>query len=1115
MKKFVAFFAERSLLINIVSLAILIAGIMFLFKANREAFPKVDFDWVIIKTLYPGATAEDVEKHISIPIETQLHEVDDIDELYTTSTESLSITAVKLDPDVEDKDNVINDIKNAIDLIKDFPDDAEDPEVIELKTSQRPILEVSIIDKNGIRNDDDERELRKHAKMLEDRLLEIDGIAKVERSGYREREMIVEVDPVLLENYHVAINDVILALSRKNLNHPGGLVKTDTEEVMVRTIGEVENVKDIENVLIRANDLGNWVRVKDVARVKDSFEEETIINKTEGKKSITLTVIKKQSGDIIDVVDEVFSIVNKFNTRFSKRYEFITSRDLSYFVKRRLRVLKNNAVVGSILVLLSLFITLGWRISIVTAIGLPLAFCMTFIWMGQQQLTVNLISMFGLIVVLGMLVDDAIIVAENVYRHLEEGKSARDAVIDGTSEVIIPVAGTILTTIAAFSPLMFMTGIMGKFMWALPAVVSVSLVGSWIESMFILPSHILDIEKRNKKSVKVDEGGKLFFRIRDRYVKMLNFVLNNRYKFALLIFLIFAGTVIFARTHVKFILFPQGQIERFEVVTQGKNGTSVQEMNRKLTKIEKFIARLPREEMETFITKAGVIQYQSMGQKEKTGSNYGSIIVYLTPEQERKRTADEIMDALREETKPLHGEFEKIEFTYIKTGPPVGAAVNVTIKGDDFATLKKVAQEYKDYLKKIPGLKDIEDNFEEGKKELKIIVNEKLASIAGISVFDVASTVRSSLKGTVATKIKKTDEEINIRVIFPERLRSNLKDINEIKRNFKLIKISNRIGNLIPLSRIARFEESTSLSVISRRDRKRSVRVTANIDEKAKKLSSVYINSLLSRDFKNIDKRYPGILVDYLGEFKDTKESMINLFKSFIIAFLLIYVILVALFRSLMHPVIIMSVIPLAFVGVVWVFYIHGLPLSFLAIMGVVGLTGVVVNDSIVFVDFIKKGRAEGLTPFDATVRAGGHRLRAIFLTTITTFLGLVPTAYGIGGLDPFLVPMATSMAWGIIFGTLITLFATPMLYMIFTDLRKFVYKSVKSAESFAAASYEEKDEIESMKKKLEEEIKHDIEEEIKKDISKQIKEELTSEIKSKKSGKKRSGVKKKKDEIK
>ncbi len=1091
MKRLVTYFIERSLLVNIISVGLILAGTLLLINTNREAFPRIDYEWIVITTAYPGATPEDIEKHISIPLENQLREIDGIEEIYSTSLESRSVISIKLDPDITNKDKTINDIKLSLERVTDLPEDTEDPLVMELNSALFPVIEISLINKNAIKNDADERELRRLADMLEDSLLELPGVARIDKRGYRDREFIVEADPGRLEHFHIGINEISGALGRKNLNHPAGFMKREKTEVMIRIIGEVTHSKDIENVLVRANDMGNWVSIGDVATVRDSFEEESVLNKTSGKKSITLTVIKKEKMDIITLVDRVIEKVKDFRESYGEGYRIRSSNDLSYFVRRRLKVLNNNGIVGLVLVVLLLLATLGWRISIVTALGIPLAFSGTIIWMHNYDVSINLMSMFGLIVVLGMLVDDAIIVSENVYRHLEEGRSPREAVIRGTSEVITPVAGTIMTTIAAFSPLMFMSGIMGKFMWTLPAIVTVALLMSWGESMFILPCHIMDLEKGRTVSVyhqkKLKKG--TYRKIRETYTLMITFVLKYKYRFALLIALIFMGTLLFAGNNLKLILFPQGVIERFVIKAEAKKGTGMKMMSKKIALIEKIVAQLPGDELDNFISTTGLMQEHPMDPDTKRGSNYGIVMVNLTPESNRKRKADEIIESIRRKSSGIMSEFEKLEFAYIRHGPPVGKAVNVTLKGDNFKILRSAAADVKGFLKKIEGVKDIKDNYEEGKSELRIFIDEKTASIAEISVFDIASTVRTCFNGDVPTKIKKSDEEIDLRVIFPERLRNRTETLNRVK-------IANSNGDLIPLSKVANFRQTTGISLINRNSWKRALKVTADIDEKARDVTSVYVNGLLQKKFKDIDKKYPGLIVDYLGEFKDTRESIENLSRSFLIALLVIYIILVGLFRSLSHPLIIMSVIPLTFTGVIWAFYFHGMPLSFLALMGIVGLAGVVVNDSIVLVDFIRKYRGSGLRTPDATIMACSNRLRPVYLTTITTFSGLIPTAYGLGGYDPFLKPMAISMSWGLAFGTLITLFATPILYNIFADARRKIFRRFYSDNEHPENSKQmpADDEKDLLKQEIEDHIKSDF----RKKIKKEIKKDLIREIRGK-----------------
>lgn len=1047
MKKIIDYLLKNSLIINIISLALLLAGVMYLFNSNREAFPKIDFGYVLITTVYPGATATDVEKLISIPIEDSLRETSGLEEVQSFSDEALSTVVIKIDPDVDNEDKVITDIKSAVDKVNDLPDDSQDPIVTELSMAQEPVITLSLMNKNGIKNDKDEFEMREYLKILENRLKDLPGSASVKKSGYRDREMMVEVNLSKLDLYHIALNDVIYALSNKNVNFPGGIAKISKEEVMIRTIGEVQTAGEIGNIVIRSNDLGNIVRIRDVANVKDTFEELKIINKTNGSQSMSLTVLKKESADIINLVSEVRKETDEFKKMLPENYDIVETDDLSYFVERRLDVLKGNAMVGIVLVLLSLFVAFGWRIAVVTAVGIPVAFAGTFYWMGLQDININLMSMFGLIMVLGMVVDDAIIVAENIYRHIEDGEDVRNAVINGVSEVIVPVAGTILTTIAAFAPLMFMSGIMGKFMWVLPAVVSMALLMSWLEAMFILPSHVYDIEKKNKKNLTPRGENEKYspLKLRKKYSSLLKFVLKHKIFFHLFMFLLIVITaVVMGSGFVSFELFPGGGIEKFIVRAEAPVGITVEQMDKKMSKIEGELINLPDTELDSFVTNSGISSLGTNDPESQTGSNYGSIVVNLTPSQGRDRKAKEIIDEVRDNCKKFDSEFVSIEFKRVKSGPPTGAAVSVKIKGNDFEVMKKIASEYKEFLSSINGVKDIKDSLEENSKELRILVNSELAAQTGISVMDVATTVRSCYAGSVATEIKKSDETIDVRVILPEKDRNNISSLYRIN-------VSNRMGNLIPLKSVARFKPSESVKAIRRVDWQRYCSITADIDVGVKGVSSLTVNKQMQEKFADISKRYPGYSVDYAGEFEDTNEAFNDLGLSFIIALMVIYIILVALFKTMHHPILVMAVIPLTGIGVIWAFVFHNLlykyglffmemPLSFMALMGMVGLAGVVVNDSIVMVDFINNARKKGLSPYHASVDAGTKRLRPIILTTLTTVLGLIPTAYGIGGLDEFLVPMAVSMSFGLVFGTFITLFFTPVLYNTFYSIRYFVF---------------------------------------------------------------------------
>ncbi len=501
-------------------------------------------------------------------------------------------------------------------------------------------------------------------------------------------------------------------------------------------------------------------------------------------------------------------------------------------------------------------------------------------------------------------------------------------------------------------------------------------------------------------------------------------------------------------------------------------------MSEKLSAIEKIVATLPESELDCFTARAGIIQEHPGDPDTKRGSNYGVILVYLTPEEKRTREANEIMEFVRKKTAGLPG-FTKIEFKPIRYGPPTGPPIYITIKGDDYGTLREIAGVYKEHLKKIPGLKDIKDNYEPGKDELRIFVDDKKAALTGISVFDIATTVRACYAGNVSTSIKKAEEKIDIRVIFPPEQREKID-------SWKSIKIINRMGNLIPLAMVAQVERKQGISVIYRKGWRRNINVSAEIDEKAKDVTSVSVNSMLMKRFASIGEKYPGYTVDYEGEFKDTQESIQNLMRSFLIAAVAIYIILIAVFRSLAQPVIIMAIIPLSLIAVIWSFFLHGLPISFLALMGVVGLAGVVVNNSIIFLDFVNNGRCEGLSAVEASMEAGSKRMRPIVLSSLTTVMGLAPTAYGILGNDPFLKPMALSMVWGLALGTIITLFITPVIYIIFSDLSSKLFKRDMMCGKIDVP-YHDDEELSALTAGIKEELSAKFADRLKREITEEI----------------------------
>ncbi|WP_411822800.1 efflux RND transporter permease subunit [Leptospira sp. 'Mane'] len=1063
---FVQYFLSKSLFVNLLTALILLVGAFTGATMNREAFPNINFDIVSVYTIYLGASPSDVEKLVTKPIEDALKEVDGIKEYRSSSLENRSGIVITIDPNVQDTKKVVDDIKSAVDRVQDLPVDAEDPVVTEITTARQPVIEVHLTSSTAEGKPVlSPKQLRDQAKILEDKLKNIPAVARITKRGWKEREMKVDLLPDRLSALSISSTQVVNALRLRNINFPGGNISERSKEIIVRTVGEFDTADQIENVFVRTNDAGRSVRIKDIARVTEGFEDSDYLDKSNGEVAIALTIIKREKADAINVVDESKKVVQEFikETNGTVHYAFVN--DLSKYIRRRLGVLTSNALGGLVLVTASLFVFLGWRMALMTALGIPISVAMTFIVMNYMGVTLNLISMMGLIIVVGILVDDAIIICENVYRHLEMGEEPFEAALRGTSEVIAPVTATVTTTIAAFGPMLFMTGIFGKFINSIPLVVIISLSSSIFEAFFMLPSHLYDISKSTSLKGEVKEESDWFQRFKKNYyLPFLGFALRNKLKMTTLLFAVFFFSIFLQAMFGKFKLFP-GAIETFQVRVTAETGLTLEETDRFIQAIEHSLKQLSKEELENFISRVGIIQKDPNDPFTKRGKNYAQVMVYLTPEESRDVSTEAIIDRVRNSTKyllndkalllleekialekknssnenllkeepipsefsSLQGKLMNLEFEKLAGGPPVGKPVAIEIKGDDFDTLLKIGKEYKDVLAKLKGVNDIGDDFNEGKDEIRVSVDESLASLAGVSVQSVSLAINTALQGTISTKIKRADEEVDVRVRFPEEYRSSLTHLNKVY-------VNNLTGNLIPVSRLTDYERSPGRASINHLDGKRLLTVTANIDETT--TSSRQVNLDAKNSAGNIIAKYPGYTVKFSGENKDTEESMASLGRSFLVGLIIIFMILASLFRSLAQPLIVMSAIPFAVIGVIFAFLLHGEYLSFLAFLGIIGLAGVVVNDSIVLVDCANQLRAENpnLSTYDLLIETGSIRLRAVILTTVTTVLGLLPTAYGIGGRDPFLVPMALAFGWGLAFATFITLIMVPVFYKSLYD---------------------------------------------------------------------------------
>ncbi len=726
-------------------------------------------------------------------------------------------------------------------------------------------------------------------------------------------------------------------------------------------------------------------------------------------------------------------------------------------------VLSSNFFIGLILVFIVLALFLPQRVTLVVGIGIPVALLATILVADQLGLSLNLLSMIGLIIVLGMVVDDAIVVCENVWRYYEQGLKPVDAITAGVTEVSAPVLASVLTTVGAFSAFFLMSGIMGKFIFEIPLMVCLTLFFSLFEVMLIVPSHFNSwvpakvVDKHMQKKQAKDSHW--FDRLIDSYKKYVEWTLGHKYK-------IFAGSVVFFSvllgiivSQSKFILFPPEGVENFFIRLEAPKDSPIEVTERNLAKVEVFVNELPKDELRDSISTIGIQRMAPSDPNTKRGSQYAMIQVILTPESERKRSAQEIIEELKTKIQTPKG-FEKVSYSLAQGGPPVGSPISVNVLGDKFKDIQNIASRIEDALTGIKGVREIENSYVEGKEEVLIKPLDLESRVLGLSPQDISLSMQASFEGIIASSLRELDEEINIRVKLRE-------SDDEVDRQLQDVSIGNRQGNLIPIRNVASFESTKSLNSILHYDFKRLINVSADVDtekntvvnvnkqmqenlkdqilrEEKEKLSPIqkltkFFNILMGKEKFESEivfalKENPAIKISLGGENKDTQESMASLFRAFALAVIGIYFLLLMVFRTFFQPFLALSVIVMGVFGSILALMLHGRPLSFMSMLGVVALSGVIVNNAIVMIDFINSRKKKGLNEKLAIVDSASTRFRPIVMTTVTTVVGLIPTAYGLGGSDPFIKPLALSFGWGLVIGVIFILLLFPSLIAIHDD---------------------------------------------------------------------------------
>ncbi|OGI09684.1 MAG: hypothetical protein A2Y40_05780 [Candidatus Margulisbacteria bacterium GWF2_35_9] len=1027
LRKLLNYFIERKLLINLILLAILIFGVISITSLKRESMPEVDLYQLYYTTIYPGASPENIELKVTIPLEDAIKGVENIKNIQSTSYENVSRVIINLEDDLttDEAEKTKMDIQKAIDRVTELPIEALKPSLFEVKMTNLPIIEVALAHEDSL-------ELRRIANYLSTKIEKMPEIKEVTKVGYLDKELHIALNPYKLIDTETPINDVVNSLKARNIRLSGGTLKGYDQEKGIITNEELVNKKMIENVIVRAVFGGKTLRISDLGKVEDTLAEPSMYVRSNGTNGISLAIVKKEKADVIRTIRNVKKLVNKEMLRLDPKLTVEFVNDKSTFTKNRIKIVLVNALMGFVLVFICLKAMMDFRTAIWTAFGIPFSLLIAFIVINMLGMSINPISLGGFIIVIGMLVDDAIVVAENIKRHKEEGDSNLKAVQEGVYEVAIPVITTILTTVVAFMPFLFVSGLMGKFMKILPIIVIVTLMASLYESLFILPSHMMHKEK-NPKVVKKK---KWVMKVENAYEKLLSKILKRKYLFVFAGIVFFIFSVIVASKTLKFETMPSGDVDTFYIKMEAPNGTSLKKMSDMMTNVEKVVATLPKKELASFGARVGT---DSTYSNTKTGvhTHLGIIFVYLTPQAKRVRDANDIMEELKLKTRAYENLF-KISYEKEYNGPPLGKPVDIRLVSDSDAQRLNAGNELLAYVKTFNGIIDPKTDVSEQKDEYKLKIDYERMAELGLSVYDVASTIRTAYEGVVLFSIRKDNEEVDYRVILDEKYRGNMDYLLNLP-------VRNMMGKLVLLKRFARFEKSKSVLEIVRYNNQRTISISADLD-KTKMTSLEAINKAKEYYKETLADKYPDVEIITSGEAESAKDSLKSLMISLIIAILGIWFILILLFNSILQPMIILAAIPFGFIGVIWAFVLHGQNFSFPSLMGFVGLTGVIVNDSLIMVDYINKLNKEGNFKnknefLQNVVKGAKTRLRPIILTSVTTVLGLLPTVYGWGGTDFILVPMTMSLAYGLGFATIITLFLIPSLMIIHYDVANVINK--------------------------------------------------------------------------
>ncbi|MDA3958330.1 efflux RND transporter permease subunit [Oceanispirochaeta sp.] len=1013
------FSVKNPVFVNILMVTLLVLGGLSLSRMPREQFAEVPFYWVTILVPYPGVAAEDVEKLITIPIENEMQGLDNLDQIQSLTTEGVTSVRVAFDSGIssDEFDKLFQDVRTRFSKVS-LPEGTLDSLVDDFSSNDfLPVVEVVLSGRGSYTS------MINEAERLYEQLIRISDVSSVDLIGARDRQIFIEVNRTRLEALGLSVNEVVQSLQGQNSNIPGGTLNTGKRQYLVRTMGEVKSVDELDSIIVRQipGEEG-FLSIADVASILDGYDPRGVRSRFNGDTAVTLRIAKIPGGNSLKIVEKTRALLEDWEPTLPEGISLNVQNDSTIQIRDSINVLVNNALFGLFLLVILLFAFVGLRNALMTALGIPVTFAVTFLILDMTGETFNSNTLFALVLVLGLIVDHAIVIIENSFRLEQSGLERHQAAIQGTNQVVMPVFAATATTVAAFIPLMLLPGTIGKFLRIIPLTVSIALIVSTLEAVFFLPSHYADWWGGRKKA-RTEE--RYFKYVKQGFSRLLKWLYNRRKRVVLLVILFMIASFSLSPFLAQ-DLFSAEDFTLFYIDLDLPSGSNLDSTENLISRFEeRLVPLVGNGEI------AGINSY--VGFRGESGGNtvqgnLGQIVVDLTEKGEgRQRSIIAIMNEAKDLTSDIPGA-DQVLFRRATNGPPTSSAVSFRLFGNSYEDLTRVSSVLAESLSEYPELYNVKDNYEPGTPELRVIVDGARAARYGLNAVYIGQFLRASLDGVKASTFFQNNEEVDIIIGFSSSGTLKAEELSQLK-------IIAPSGQQIPLSSLKRLEQGSALASIRRLDGKREITITADAYDKSN-LRDINgrIKSLYEEEFQ---QRYPDMSLSVGGAFSDLDDLLIQIAQIFLLGIFLIYLILGAQFNSYSQPFLILMTIPFAFVGVVLYLFLSGTPFSTTVLYSAVALAGIAVNDSIVLISFINELRKDGLPLADAVFSATETRLRPILLTTLTTIAGLLPTALGLGGESVVWGPMASTIIFGLIFSTLTALILIPCFYGILYDKGK------------------------------------------------------------------------------